>query len=100
MSDLLQEEWVEKLENDDNAFILDVRTPEGNLPGGEIGTLADLNSTSRRFLKPISTTNPPISAIPHETKKTESYPHASVIKPLGRAPMLLEAESITEMMAM
>ena len=28
MADLLQEEWVEKLENDDNAFILDVRTPE------------------------------------------------------------------------
>lgn len=26
--DLSQEEWEEQLENDDNAFILDVRTPE------------------------------------------------------------------------
>ena len=28
MADLSQEEWVEKLENDENPFILDVRTPE------------------------------------------------------------------------
>ncbi|HKL90685.1 rhodanese-like domain-containing protein [Flagellimonas sp.] len=37
MSDLSQEEWAEQLENDDNAFILDVRTPEeveeGYIPG-------------------------------------------------------------------
>ena len=28
MADLSQEEWAEQLENDDNAVILDVRTPE------------------------------------------------------------------------
>ncbi|MFK5971865.1 MAG: rhodanese-like domain-containing protein [Flavobacteriaceae bacterium] len=28
MADLSQEEWEEQLQNDDNAFILDVRTPE------------------------------------------------------------------------
>ena len=28
MADLTQEEWTDKLENDTNAFILDVRTPE------------------------------------------------------------------------
>ena len=28
MADLSQEEWASKLENDDNAFILDVRTEE------------------------------------------------------------------------
>ncbi|ADV49652.1 rhodanese-like domain-containing protein [Cellulophaga sp. E16_2] len=28
MADLSQEEWVAQLNNDDNAFILDVRTPE------------------------------------------------------------------------
>lgn len=28
MTDLSQEEWEEQLENDDNAYILDVRTPE------------------------------------------------------------------------
>ena len=28
MADLTQEEWVEQLEKDNNAFILDVRTPE------------------------------------------------------------------------
>ena len=37
MSDLSQEEWAEGLANDDNAFILDVRTPqeveEGYIPG-------------------------------------------------------------------
>ncbi|WP_127141010.1 rhodanese-like domain-containing protein [Flagellimonas marinaquae] len=37
MSDLSQEEWAEQLQNDDNAFILDVRTPEeveeGYIPG-------------------------------------------------------------------
>ena len=37
MSDLSQEEWAEQLANDDNAFILDVRTPEevdeGFIPG-------------------------------------------------------------------
>ncbi len=37
MSDLSQEEWTSQLENDDNAVILDVRTPEeveeGYIPG-------------------------------------------------------------------
>ncbi len=37
MSDLSQEEWASQLENDDNAFVLDVRTPEeveeGYIPG-------------------------------------------------------------------
>jgi rhodanese-related sulfurtransferase len=37
MSDLSQEEWAEQLQNDDNAIILDVRTPEeveeGIIPG-------------------------------------------------------------------
>ena len=37
MSDLSQEEWAEQLASDDNAFILDVRTPEeveeGYIPG-------------------------------------------------------------------
>ncbi|NAY92541.1 rhodanese-like domain-containing protein [Muricauda sp. JGD-17] len=37
MSDLSQEEWAEQLENDNNAFILDVRTTEeveeGYIPG-------------------------------------------------------------------
>lgn len=28
MADLTQEEWTQQLKNDDNAFILDVRTPE------------------------------------------------------------------------
>ncbi|MGW9685622.1 rhodanese-like domain-containing protein [Flagellimonas sp. 2504JD1-5] len=28
MSDLSQQEWEEQLENDNNAFVLDVRTPE------------------------------------------------------------------------
>ena len=28
MADLTQEEWVEQLEQDDNAVVLDVRTPE------------------------------------------------------------------------
>ncbi|MEK6151636.1 rhodanese-like domain-containing protein [Flavobacteriaceae bacterium 3-367] len=28
MADLSQEEWAEQLQQDDNAFILDVRTPE------------------------------------------------------------------------
>ncbi|MBC8769156.1 rhodanese-like domain-containing protein [Arenibacter sp. BSSL-BM3] len=28
MADLSQEEWSEQLESDDNAFLLDVRTPE------------------------------------------------------------------------
>ncbi len=28
MTDLLQEEWATQLDNDENAFILDVRTPE------------------------------------------------------------------------
>ncbi|UJH68070.1 rhodanese-like domain-containing protein [Allomuricauda sp. SCSIO 65647] len=28
MADLTQEEWAEQLASDDNAFILDVRTPE------------------------------------------------------------------------
>ncbi|MFI8603020.1 rhodanese-like domain-containing protein [Cellulophaga baltica] len=35
MADLSQEEWVEQLNNDDNAFILDVRTPE-EVEGGYI----------------------------------------------------------------
>ncbi|WP_394751213.1 rhodanese-like domain-containing protein [Spongiimicrobium salis] len=37
MADLSQEAWEEQLENDQNAFILDVRTPEeveeGYIPG-------------------------------------------------------------------
>ncbi|MAU15280.1 MAG: rhodanese [Muricauda sp.] len=37
MSDLSQEEWAEQLKKDDNAVILDVRTPEeveeGYIPG-------------------------------------------------------------------
>lgn len=37
MADLTQDEWSEQLQNDDNAFILDVRTPEeveeGYIPG-------------------------------------------------------------------
>ncbi len=37
MADLSQEEWAEQLEGDDNALILDVRTPEeveeGYIPG-------------------------------------------------------------------
>lgn len=37
MSDLSQEEWTDQLSKDDNAFILDVRTPEeieeGYIPG-------------------------------------------------------------------
>ncbi len=40
MADLLQEEWVEQLEKDDNGFILDVRTPEeadqGQIPESTI----------------------------------------------------------------
>jgi len=28
MSDLSQEEWADQLKNDENAFVLDVRTPE------------------------------------------------------------------------
>ncbi|WP_273567726.1 rhodanese-like domain-containing protein [Maribacter halichondriae] len=28
MADLSQEEWTEQLKSDDNAFVLDVRTPE------------------------------------------------------------------------
>jgi len=28
MADLSQEEWAEQLQNDDKAFVLDVRTPE------------------------------------------------------------------------
>lgn len=37
MADLSQEEWEEQMKNDDNAFMLDVRTPqefeEGYIPG-------------------------------------------------------------------
>ncbi|WP_343487819.1 rhodanese-like domain-containing protein [Allomuricauda sp. d1] len=37
MADLAQDEWAEQLATDDNAFILDVRTPEevdeGYIPG-------------------------------------------------------------------
>ncbi|MGB5668186.1 MAG: rhodanese-like domain-containing protein [Maribacter sp.] len=39
MADLSQEEWAEQLENDDNAFILDVRTSreveQGHIPNAE-----------------------------------------------------------------
>lgn len=37
MADLTQEDWAQQLKDDDNAFILDVRTPEeveeGYIPG-------------------------------------------------------------------
>jgi rhodanese-related sulfurtransferase len=33
MADLSQEEWAERLQNDDNAFILDVRTEDEVLDG-------------------------------------------------------------------
>jgi rhodanese-related sulfurtransferase len=42
MADLSQEEWVEKLENDENAFILDVRTPE-EFEQGQIPESTNLN---------------------------------------------------------
>lgn len=39
MTDLSQEEWAEQLAKDDNAFILDVRTPEevedGHIPNSK-----------------------------------------------------------------
>ncbi len=42
MADLLQEEWVDQLEKDDNAFILDVRTPEES-DQGQIPESTNLN---------------------------------------------------------
>lgn len=42
MADLLQDEWVEKLERDNNAFILDVRTPE-EVDQGQIPDATNLN---------------------------------------------------------
>ena len=42
MADLLQDEWVEKLEKDNNAFILDVRTPE-EVDQGQIPDAINLN---------------------------------------------------------
>lgn len=42
MADLSQEEWVEKLENDEKAFILDVRTPE-EFEQGQIPESTNLN---------------------------------------------------------
>ena len=56
--------------------------------------------TDRAFLKPTTTSKPASRAIPQEAKKTESYPQLSAIKPLGRAPRLLEADSMTAMIAM
>ncbi len=78
---------------------MEVVVPEGSLLAGECETAVDLGSIHRVPLKPVSTANPPISAIPQETKKTESYPQVSAIQPLGRAPRLLEAASVTEMVA-
>ena len=40
--DLSQEEWTEKLKNDDNAFLLDVRTPE-ELEEGKIPNAANID---------------------------------------------------------
>jgi rhodanese-related sulfurtransferase len=42
MADLSQEEWVEMLENDENPFILDVRTPE-EFDQGKIPESTNLN---------------------------------------------------------
>ncbi len=42
MADLFQEEWVEKLEKDKHAFILDVRTPE-EVEQGQIPEATNLN---------------------------------------------------------
>ncbi|MEM9001423.1 MAG: rhodanese-like domain-containing protein [Bacteroidota bacterium] len=42
MSDLTQEEWATKLENDDNAFVLDVRTPE-EVEDGYIPTATNID---------------------------------------------------------
>lgn len=40
--DLTQEEWTEKLKNDDNAFVLDVRTPE-ELEEGAIANATNID---------------------------------------------------------
>jgi len=40
--DLTQEEWTEQLKNDDNAYVLDVRTPE-ELEEGVIANAANID---------------------------------------------------------
>lgn len=42
MADLLQEEWVDKLGQDNNAVIMDVRTPE-EMEQGQIADAINLN---------------------------------------------------------
>ncbi len=42
MADLSQEEWVEQLKNDQNAYILDVRTPE-EIEQGKIENANNIN---------------------------------------------------------
>jgi hypothetical protein len=56
--------------------------------------------TQRVCLKPISNTLPPIRATPQATKKTKRYPQVSTMKPLGRAPRVLDADSNTTIIAM
>ena len=67
---------------------------------GEGVTVSTSGSTIRLFLKPAITRMPLISEIPQEIKKTQLYPQLSTIKPLGRAPRLLEAARIAVKMAM
>ncbi len=52
MADLTQQQWCEKLESDNNAVILDVRTPleveEGIIPGAIV---MDIQNTSEFYAK-------------------------------------------------